>query len=121
MSNCGAEIRSKHRNCPQVGDSGICLLVYLTILKYHLRDKKSERFPVLITLHLKAVLRSMDGLLRIGNSCKGGHDDLIITLSITPMHILPRSPNPSLPYQMLCYIISCFHICCYFYQRYSKQ
>jgi hypothetical protein len=45
--NCGAEIRSKHRGCPQVRDLGIYLLVYLTMLKYHLRGKKGERFPVL--------------------------------------------------------------------------
>ncbi|MHB1901568.1 MAG: IS66 family transposase zinc-finger binding domain-containing protein, partial [Cuniculiplasma sp.] len=33
-NNCGIEVKSKHMDCPQVGDMGIYLLNYITMLKY---------------------------------------------------------------------------------------
>jgi len=35
--NCGYEWLSQHPDCPKKGDFGVYLLVYITILKFHLR------------------------------------------------------------------------------------
>ncbi|MGC8622089.1 MAG: hypothetical protein ACP5U0_09265 [Caldisphaera sp.] len=35
--NCGHTFISKHEDCPREGNLGIYMLVYITMLKYHLR------------------------------------------------------------------------------------
>jgi transposase len=77
--NCGAEVRSKHRDCPQVGDLGIYLLVYLTMLKYHLRGplRKVRDFLYYDSAFEISPKGVMDGLLRVGNACKNEYGELI--------------------------------------------
>jgi len=75
--NCGAEVRSKHRDCPQAGDLGVCLLVYMTMLKYHLRGplRKVRDFLCYNDSFEISPKGVMDGLLRVGDSCKDGYED----------------------------------------------
>lgn len=71
-SNCGIEVRSKHRDCPQTGDMGIYLLNYITMLKYNLRGvirKVQEFLSVNNNLDL-SVKGINDALLRVGDACK---------------------------------------------------
>ncbi|MDY6986294.1 MAG: transposase [Candidatus Thermoplasmatota archaeon] len=77
--NCGAEVKAKHKDCPQIGDIGIYLLVYMTMLKYHLRGllrrvKDFLYYNDSFEISPKGV---MDGLLRVGDSCKNGYEDMI--------------------------------------------
>jgi len=77
--NCGAEVKAKHKDCPQIGDIGIYLLVYMTMLKYYLRGplrrvKDFLYYNDSFEISPKGV---MDGLLRVGDSCKKGYKDLI--------------------------------------------
>jgi len=77
--NCGAEVKAKHEDCPQIGDLGIYLLVYMTMLKYHLRGplRKVRDFLYYKDSFEISPKGVMDGLLRVGDSCKNGYEDLI--------------------------------------------
>jgi transposase len=77
--NCGAEVRAKHKDCPQVGNLGIYLLVYLTMLKYHLRGplrkvKDFLHYDNSFEISPKGI---MDGLLRVGDACREECGNLI--------------------------------------------
>ena len=75
----GAEVKAKHEDCPQIGDLGIYLLVYMTMLKYHLRGplRKVRDFLYYDSAFEISPKGVMDGLLRVGDSCKDGYKDLI--------------------------------------------
>ena len=71
-SNCGTEVKAKHRDLPQKGDMGIYLLNYITMLKYNLRGPIRRVQEFLITnnnldLSIKGI---NDALLRVGDACK---------------------------------------------------
>ena len=71
-SNCGSEVKSVHRDCPQTGDMGIYLLNYVTMLKYNLRGpiRRVQEFLLAnndLNLSVKGI---NDALLRVGNACK---------------------------------------------------
>jgi len=70
--NCGLEVISKHRDCPQTGDMGIYLLNYITMLKYNLRGviRKVQEFLKTnnnLDLSVKGI---NDALLRVGDACR---------------------------------------------------
>ncbi|MHB8360121.1 MAG: IS66 family transposase [Thermoplasmataceae archaeon] len=71
-SNCGIEVKAKHMDCPQVGDMGIYLLNYITMLKYNLRGviRKVQEFLRTnnnLNLSVKGI---NDALLRVGDACR---------------------------------------------------
>ncbi|MHB1623567.1 MAG: IS66 family transposase [Cuniculiplasma sp.] len=71
-NNCGIEVKSKHMDCPQVGDMGIYLLNYITMLKYNLRGviRKVQEFLLAnndLDLSVKGI---NDALLRVGDACR---------------------------------------------------
>jgi transposase len=70
-SNCGSEIRSRHKDCPQKGDMGIYLLNYITMLKYNLRGviRRVQEFLATnndLNLSVKGI---NDALMRVGDAC----------------------------------------------------
>ena len=70
--NCGIEVKAKHMDCPQVGDMGIYLLNYITMLKYNLRGviRKVQEFLRTnnnLNLSVKGI---NDALLRVGDACR---------------------------------------------------
>ncbi len=73
--DCGHEFVSKHRDCPQKGDFGIYLLVYITMLKFHLRGvlRKIQDFMKYSNDFEISVKGIHDVLLRVGNVCKIGY------------------------------------------------
>jgi transposase len=77
--NCGAEVKGKHRDCPQVGGFGIYLLVYMTMLKYHLRGplRKVRDFLCYNDSFEISPKGVRDGLLRVGDACKNEYGELI--------------------------------------------
>ena len=71
-SNCGREVKSVHRDCPQTGDMGIYLLNYITMLKYNLRGviRRVQEFLITndnLNLSVKGI---NDAILRVGDACK---------------------------------------------------
>ena len=70
--DCGHEFISKHRDCPQVGHFGIHLLVYVTILKFHLRGvlRKVQDFLFFENNFEISTKGVHDILLRVGDACK---------------------------------------------------
>ncbi|MGC8562570.1 MAG: IS66 family transposase zinc-finger binding domain-containing protein, partial [Thermoplasmata archaeon] len=71
-SNCGIEVISKHRDCPQTGDMGVYLLNCIVMLKYNLRGviRKVQEFLSVnndLDLSVKGI---NDALLRVGDACK---------------------------------------------------
>ena len=71
-SSCGIEVKAKHIDCPQVGDMGIYLLNYITMLKYNLRGviRKVQEFLKTnndLNLSVKGI---NDALLRVGDACR---------------------------------------------------
>ena len=71
-SNCGSEVESVHRDCPQTGDTGIYLLNYVTMLKYNLRGpiRRVQKFLLAnndLDLSVKGI---NDALLRDGDACR---------------------------------------------------
>ena len=70
--DCGHEFISKHPDCPKVGKFGIFLLVYITMLKFHLRGvlQKIQDF-LLYGNDFKISTKGIhDILLRVGNVCR---------------------------------------------------
>ena len=71
-SNCGREVKSVHRDCPQTGDMGIYLLNYIVMLKYNLRGPIRRVQEFLrnnngLDLSVKGIA---DAILRVGDACK---------------------------------------------------
>jgi len=74
--DCGHEFFSKNPHCPQKGTFGVVLLVYITILKFHLRGvlKKIQDFLFYENNFEISVKGIHDVLLRVGDVCKKGYD-----------------------------------------------
>jgi transposase len=77
--DCGHEFVSKHQDCPNEGNFGPNLLVYITMLKYHMRGtiRKIEEFLEYkddFKISTKGVL---DALNRVGLTCKKEYDQLL--------------------------------------------
>lgn len=77
--DCGYEFISKHPDCPNEGNFGPNILVYITMLKYHMRGtiRKIEEFLDYkddLQISPKGIL---DALNRVGMTCKKEYDQLI--------------------------------------------
>jgi len=74
--DCGHEFVSKHPDCPQIGNFGIYLLVYVTMLKFHLRGvlRKIQDFLLYDNNFEISVKGIHDILLRVGDVCKIEYD-----------------------------------------------
>ena len=74
--HCGLEVTAKHPDCPRVGNFGIYLLVYITMLKYHLRGvlRKIQDFMSYNHNFDISVKGVHDILLRVGDVCKEEYD-----------------------------------------------
>jgi transposase len=70
--DCGHQSLSKDRDCPQKGNFGIFLIVYITMLKFHLRGvlRKIQDFLLFNDDFEISVKGIQDVLLRVGDSCK---------------------------------------------------
>jgi len=70
--DCGHEFISKHPDCPQKGNFGIYLLVYITMLKFHLRGvlRKIQDFLFYDNNFEISTKGIHDILLRIGDVCR---------------------------------------------------
>ena len=77
--DCGHEFVSKHRECPQKGTFGIYLLVYITMLKFHLRGvlRKIQDFLKYSNNFDISAKGIHDILLRVGDVCKTGYDETL--------------------------------------------
>lgn len=77
--DCGHEFISKHPDCPQVGHFGIFLLVYITMLKFHLRGvlRKIQDFLFYDNNFEISTKGIHDILLRVGDVCKISYDKSI--------------------------------------------
>jgi len=73
---CSHIFTSKDPDCPQKGDFGIYLLVYITILKFHLRGvlRKIQDFLLYEDNFEISFNRINDVLLRVGDACKNEYD-----------------------------------------------
>ena len=77
--DCGHEFLSKHPDCPNEGNFGPNLLVYMTMLKYHMRGTIRKVVEFLdykddFQISPKGVL---DALNRVGKTCKKEYDQLL--------------------------------------------
>lgn len=74
--DCGYEFVSKHPDCPQIGNFGIFLLVYVTMLKFHLRGvlRKIQDFLLYDNDFEISTKGIHDILLRVGDVCKISYD-----------------------------------------------
>ena len=70
--DCGHEWFSRHPDCPQKGDFGVFLLVYITLLKFHLRGvlQKIQGFLFYNNDFDISVKGIHDILLRVGDVCR---------------------------------------------------
>jgi hypothetical protein len=77
--DCGHEFISKHPDCPQVGNFGIFLLVYVTMLKFHLRGvlRKIQDFLFYDNDFEISTKGIHDILLRVGDVCKISYEKSI--------------------------------------------
>lgn len=77
--DCGHKFMSKHPDCPKTGNFGIFLLVYIVMLKFHLRGviRKIQDF-VLRYNDLEISPKGIhDILLRVGEACKKDYEEKI--------------------------------------------
>lgn len=77
--DCGHVFASKHPDCPNEGNFGPNLLVYMTMLKYHMRGTIRKVVEFLdykddFQISPKGVL---DALNRVGKTCKKEYDQLL--------------------------------------------
>lgn len=80
--DCNHEFISKHPDCPQIGYFGIYLLVYITMLKFHLRGvlRRIQDF-LLYSNNFEISIKGIhDILLRVGNVCKIEYDKTILKI-----------------------------------------
>jgi len=80
--DCGHEFISKHPDCPQVGNFGIYLLVYITMLKFHLRGvlRKIQDFLLFENNFEISPKGILDILMRVGDVCKTEYDKSIMKI-----------------------------------------
>lgn len=88
--DCGHEFVSKHLDCPNEGNFGPNLLVYMTMLKYHMRGTIRKVVEFLdykdnFQISPKGVL---DALNRVGKTCKKEYDQLLRKIRVAKwLHI----------------------------------
>jgi len=84
--DCGHEFVSKHRDCPQKGNFGIYLLVYITMLKYHLRGvlRKIQDFLRHHHQFEISVKGIHDILLKVGEVCKTEYEQKVEKIRSAP-------------------------------------
>lgn len=77
--NCRAKVKAKHRDCPPKGNFGIYLLVYVTMLKFHLRGvlRKIQEFLLKCNSFEISVKGIHDILLRVGEACQAEYEKSI--------------------------------------------
>jgi len=77
--DCGHEFISKHPDCPQIGHFGIFLLVYVTMLKFHLRGvlRKIQDFLLYDNDFEISTKGVHDILLRVGDVCRISYEKSI--------------------------------------------
>jgi transposase len=77
--DCGHVFISKHPDCPQVGNFGIYLLVYVTMLKFHLRGvlRKTQDFLFYDNGFEISTKGIHDILLRVGDVCRISYEQSI--------------------------------------------
>ena len=77
--DCGHQFISKHPDCPQIGNFGIFLLVYITMLKFHLRGviRKIQDFLMFNDNFEISTKGIHDVLLRVGDACKDEYEKKI--------------------------------------------
>ena len=72
---CKFVFTAKHEDCPQEGNFGVFLLLYITMLKFYLRGviRKIQEFLLVGNSFEISVKGIHDILLRVGKSCKKGY------------------------------------------------
>jgi len=77
--DCEHEFISKHPDCPKAGNFGIFLLVYIVMLKFHLRGviRKIQDFVMQYNNFEISPKGIHDILLRVGSACKNDYEDKI--------------------------------------------
>ena len=77
--NCGMTVKARHRDCPKKGNFGIFLLVYVTMLKYHMRGvlRRIQDFLLKCNSFEISVKGIHDILLRVGDACQSDYGTLI--------------------------------------------
>jgi len=77
--DCGHQFISKHPDCPKTGNFGIYLLVYIVMLKFHLRGviRKIQDFVMKYNEFEISPKGIHDILLRVGSACKKDYEDKI--------------------------------------------
>jgi len=77
--DCGHKFVSKHPDCPKTGNFGIFLLVYIVMLKFHLRGviRKIQDFLIQYNNFEISPKGIHDILLRVGSACKNDYEDKI--------------------------------------------
>lgn len=77
--DCGHQFISKHPDCPKTGNFGIFLLVYIVMLKFHLRGviRKIQDFLIQYNNFEISPKGIHDILLRVGSACKNDYEDKI--------------------------------------------
>jgi len=81
-NDCGHQFISKHPDCPKTGNFGIFLLVYIVMLKFHLRGviRKIQDFLIQYNDFEISPKGIHDILLRVGSACKNDYEDKIIKI-----------------------------------------
>ncbi len=74
--HCGHEFSTRHERCPQVGTIGPSLMVYTTMLKYHLRGtiRKVQGFLAQYSGFVISTKGVHDILLRVAEACRGEYE-----------------------------------------------
>lgn len=77
--DCEHEFISKHPDCPKTGNFGIFILVYIVMLKFHLRGviRKIQDFLLQYNNFEISPKGIHDILLRVGSACKKDYEDKI--------------------------------------------
>lgn len=77
--HCGNKFTAKHEDCPTKGRFGVNLLVYSTMLKFHLRGvlRKVQDFLLHYNDFEISTKGLMDMLLRVGDTCKNEYNKTI--------------------------------------------
>jgi hypothetical protein len=77
--DCGHKYISKHPDCPKTGNFGIFLLVYIVMLKFHLRGviRKIQDFVMRYNDFEISPKGINDILLRVGSACKKDYEEKV--------------------------------------------
>lgn len=77
--DCGHQSISKHPDCPKTGNFGVFLLVYIVMLKFHLRGviRKIQDFVMRYNDFEISPKGINDILLRVGSACKKDYEEKV--------------------------------------------